>query len=148
MVRGYGHGAVLLECLGIALELLHMVTDDVGLFTILDLIDEVKTQRSGVHVTLVLSIDLNSLVEGIASTVHGNSLLWVANSEILRAIASIKLDVRRSVDSIETDVLALTELVPVLDHSDELLVIESVEHDREFLLLLLHVHHQAEERWT
>ena len=125
-----------------------MVTDDVGLFTILDLIDEVKTQRSGVHVTLVLSIDLNSLVEGIASTVHGNSLLWVANSEILRAIASIKLDVRRSVDSIETDVLALTELVPVLDHSDELLVIESVEHDREFLLLLLHVHHQAEERWT
>jgi len=134
---------VLLERFKVALELLKVVTHNLSVIIIIDHINVAKVLA---RVPLMLSIDLNDLIDGITGAIQVHTLAWFPDAIVLLILAAVHLDDRRSIAAIEAGVLTGAEVVELMDHVVEVLA-ESVKDDGELTLLLLHVHEEAEERW-
>ena len=69
-----------------------MVSDDLHIFAVVDHIDVAVVV--GVWVSLMGSIDLNSLIDSIACSVHGRALCRVSDQKVFRILAAIEFDQR------------------------------------------------------
>ena len=66
-----------------------MVSSYVSVIGFVDHVDVAEVLRS---VACVLAIDLDHLIQAIASAIHSGSLAWITNSEVFLVLAAIHLD--------------------------------------------------------
>ena len=137
------HRAQLLECYEIALELLQVISDGIGLVCVVDHVQMAEVLR---RVALVFAADLDHLIEAVTGAIESHALGRVFDPEVLLVLAAVHLDQRCTVTPIEAGMLSCAELVELVDDIVHI-ASEGVEADGELTLLLLHVHQQAEEGW-
>ena len=120
-----------------------MVPNDLELVTIVEHVNVAVVLS--VRVALVLTIDLDGLIDCITGPVHGHTLGHVSDPEVLLILAAVQFDQRRAISTIEAGMLARAELIEFV-HDVVKILTECVEYNSELSLLLLHVHEKAPER--
>ena len=143
LVFADSHRAELLEGLQIALELLQVISDGIGLICI---VDHVQMAEVLGRVALVFAADLDHLIDAVTGAIESRALGRIFDPEVLLILAAVHLDQRCAVTPIKAGVLTIAELVELVDDIVHIAT-EGVEADGELTLLLLHVHQQAEEGW-
>ena len=113
-----------------------MVSDYVRLITF---VDHVYVAEVLFWVALMLTIDLDDLVDCVASSIQASSLTRISERVVFLVLAAIHFHKRSSVSTIETWMLSSAEVVKLVDHVINVLP-KTVENDCELSLLLLHVH--------
>ena len=91
-----------------------MVPNDLKIVTIVEHVNVAVVL--GVRVALVLTIDLDGLIDCITGPVHGHTLGHVSDPEVLLILAAVEFNDRGTVASIEARVLTRAELVEFVDH--------------------------------
>ena len=90
-----------------------MVSDHLNIVRLIDHID--VTVVIGVGVSLVGSIDLDSLVNAITSSIHGHVLCGVPDQKVFRILTAVEFNERCAIAAIEAGMLSRAKLVELVN---------------------------------